>query len=157
VLDHIQRHLELQQHHVDGVQPRRPEVADRYGVVRSGDDDDGVLAVRSHRDEGRAGPPTRHLSHTGDVDTAGGEPGEVRRAVVVVAHAADQPHPGAGRCSSDGLVRSLAAGEPAQAGAEDGLARSGMGRHRDDQVDVDRPHDKDPAGHGPTAARNRSR
>ena len=119
----------------------------RHAAVGARHHDDRVLGALADDDQGRAGRLVVEHVDGGGVDAGVLQPLEVSASRVVVADRPDHGDVCSGRSSRHGLVGPLAAGEPVQALAEDGLAGLGMPLDAGDEVEVERPEHDHAAGH----------
>ena len=111
--------------------------------VRAAEADDAVLALRVHKDEGGAGAGVLRHADAGDVETFAREEVEIRLAVGVIPHAADEADDGSLTRGGEGLVRAL----PSVAGlpvvGDDGVPRLRKMRDREERVHIERSDDGD--------------
>ena len=140
--DDGERHLELQD---DDVARREPEIVDdrrRPRGIRSGDDDDRVLAALVDRDEGRAGgprgrsgPPRRRRPPVRDRRAAGPPPRRRRRSPP------SSPRPRAGRRgrAACAWLPPLPPESRTRSAPSSVLARTRQMRHPIDEVEVTLP------------------
>ena len=144
----LERDLELGEQHVSGA----GGLHDREGFVTdpavgAGRDHDGVLTGVVDDDEGGAGGLVGEYDDPVGVDAERAQPFDVGATGVVVPDRAEHQHVGAGCGGRHGLVGALAAGEPFEPLAEDGLPGQGMPVDVRDQVDVERPEHQDATHH----------
>ncbi len=145
----FERHLELEQHHVRGLDhvTSRLDVGRRQRTVGAGDDDNRVLAGSVHSDERHARRRLRPRRDVADVDPLARETLPHDEAEGIVTDPADHRHFAAQPLRRHRLVGALATWHCQERVAREGLTRPGKARGPHDEIHVEAADDGD-AGHG---------
>ena len=134
----------------NGVVRGKLDLAERR--VRAGSDDDLVLTGGVDEDESDPGRLLARVELQRDV--GGAQPGERFLRERIAADRADERHVRAQSRARDRLVRALPAGHARERGSGHGLARSRQALAPRDEVEVDRPDDRDSWLHAARARRS---